>query len=61
MDIPLWSIIVALVFAALILWANQTLVTDAMIQKVIRVLVVVVFVLYILGLVVGVGPRISFR
>jgi type IV secretory pathway TrbL component len=61
MNIPIWSIIVALIIVALLLWVNETLVSDAMIQKVVRVVLVVLFVLYIVGLLTGQGPNVTFR
>lgn len=61
MNIPIWSLVVALILVSLALWVNETLVTDAMIKKVIRVVIVVLFVLWIIGLLTGVGPTVTFR
>ena len=48
---------VALILLALILWVNEQLASDAMVKKVFRVVVVVLFVLWIIGLLTGAGPR----
>lgn len=61
MELPIWSLVVALILVSLALWVNETLVTDAMIKKVIRVVIVVLFVLWIVGILTGVGPKITFR
>ena len=61
MTIPIIPIIVALILVALLWWVCEQLVTDAMILKVIRVVIVVLAVLYIVGLLSGAGPVITFR
>jgi hypothetical protein len=47
------SILVALVIAGLILWAVGQLPLDATIQRIIKVVVVVVAVLFVLGALTG--------
>ncbi len=61
MTIPIISIIIALILVALLWWVCEQLITDAMILKVARVVIVVLCVLYIVGLLTGSGPAISFR
>lgn len=61
MNIPILSIVIALILVALLWWVCQQLITDAMILKVARVVIVVLCVLYIVGLLTGAGPSISFR
>jgi len=61
MQIPIWSLVVALILVSLALWVNETLCRDEMVKKVVRVVIVVMFVLWVVGLVTGVGPTISFR
>lgn len=61
MNIPIWSIIIALILISLLLWVNEQLVPDAMIKKVVRVVLVVLFVLWIISVLTGSGPSISFR
>jgi hypothetical protein len=45
---------------ALLWWVCSQLVTDAFILKIIRVIIVVLVVLWIVGLLSGHGPNISF-
>lgn len=61
MSIPIISIIVALILVALLWWACEQLITDGMILKVARVVIVVLCVLYIVSLLTGAGPAITFR
>lgn len=61
MSFPVISILVALILIALIWWVIDQLVTDDFIRKIARVVMVVLCVLYILSLITGTGPAISFR
>ena len=61
MHIPIISIVVALIIVALLWWVCEQLITDAMILKVARVVIVVLCVLYIVSALTGAGPAISFR
>lgn len=61
MSIPIVSIVVVLILMALLWWVCQQLITDAMILKVARVVIVVLSVLYVVGLFTGAGPTITFR
>jgi len=61
MVFPIVSILVALILIALIWWVIDQLVTDEFIKKIARVVMVVLCVLYIVSLISGVGPTISFR
>lgn len=60
MSIPIIPILVALILLALVWWVATNLVTDAFILKVIRVVIVVLVVLWIVGLLTGKGPSITF-
>jgi len=61
MVFPIVSILVALILIALIWWVIDQLVTDEFIKKIARVVMVVICILYIVGLITGTGPSISFR
>ena len=61
MQFPIVSILVALILIALIWWVIDQLVTDDFIRKIARVVMVVLCVLYIVSLISGAGPAISFR
>jgi len=61
MQIPIISIVVALIVVALLWWVCEQLITDGMILKVARVVIVVICVLYIVSALTGAGPAISFR
>ncbi len=61
MVFPIVSILVALILIALIWWVIDQLVTDEFIRKIARVVMVVLCVLFIVGLITGTGPSISFR
>lgn len=61
MTFPIVSILVALILVALIWWVIDQLVTDDFIRKIARVCMVVLVVLYIVSLITGAGPGISFR
>jgi len=61
MVFPIVSILVALILIALIWWVIDQLVTDEFIRKIARVVMVVICILYIVGLITGTGPSISFR
>lgn len=60
MVIPIIPILVALILLALVWWVTSQLVTDPFILKIIRVVIVVLIVLWIVGLLSGAGPHISF-
>lgn len=61
MSIPIVSIMVVLILIALLWWVLTQLVTDAFILKIARVIMVVLCVLWLVGLISGVGPVINFR
>jgi len=61
MSIPIIPILVVLILLALFWWVASNLVTDAFILKIIRVVMVVLVVLWIVGLLTGQGPSITFR
>ncbi len=61
MSVPIIPILVALILLALVWWVASNLVTDAFILKIIRVVMVVLVVLWIVGLLTGQGPSITFR
>lgn len=61
MNIPIVSIMVALILVALLWWVCTQLIIDAMILKVARVVIVVLCVLYIVSLLTGGGPSLTFR
>jgi len=55
MSIPIISILVTLIVVALVWWAVTQLVTDPMILKVARVIMVVLVVLWLVNLLLGGG------
>lgn len=61
MVIPIVPIIVGLILLALLWWVAAQLVTDAMILKVIRVVIVVLCVLWLITLLTGGSPHVTFR
>jgi uncharacterized membrane protein YwzB len=61
MELPIISIIVTLILVALLWWAVTQFVTDPMILKVARVVMVVLVCLWLVGLLTGRGPTLSFR
>ena len=63
MVIPIIPIIVALVLLALVWWITRELAgtIDPFLMKIIRIVLVVVVVLWIIGLLTGYGPGVSFR
>ncbi len=61
MSVPIIPILVALILLALVWWVASNLVTDAFILKIIRIVIVVLVVLWIVGLLTGQGPSITFR
>lgn len=61
MNIPIVSIIILLILVALLWWVCEQLITDALILKVCRVVIVVLSVLYVVSLLTGAGPSITFR
>lgn len=61
MNIPIVSIMVTLIFVALIWWVISQLAIDAFIVKVVRVVIVVLCVLYLMALLTGNAPPISFN
>ncbi len=61
MVFPIVPILVALILLALLWWVFTMLVTDPFILKVARVVMVVLVVLWIVGLLTGQGPSITFR
>ncbi len=60
MAIPIIPIIVAIILVALLWWVATQFVTDPFILKVLRVVIVVLAVLWILGVLTGHGPNITF-
>jgi len=61
MSIPIIPILIALILLALVWWVASNLVTDEFILKIIRVVIVVLVALWIVGLLTGQGPSITFR
>lgn len=61
MVIPIVPILIALILLALLWWVATQLVSDPMLLKIIRVVVVVLAVLWIVGLLSGYGPQVTFR
>lgn len=61
MNIPIVSIIILLILVALLWWVCEQLITDAMILKVARVVIVTLSILYVVSLLTGAGPTITFR
>lgn len=61
MSIPIISIMVALILVALLWWVCTQLIIDALLLKIARVVIVVLCVLYIVSLLTGAGPSITFR
>ena len=61
MTIPIVSIMIALILVALLWWVCSQLITDAFLLKIVRVVIVVLCVLYIIGMLTGAGPSITFR
>ena len=61
MVIPVIPIIVAIILLALLWWVTAQFVIDAFLLKIIRVVIVTVCVLWIVGVLTGTGPSISFR
>jgi len=61
MVIPIIPILVAIILLALLWWVASQLVTDPFLLKIIRVVVVVLCVLWIVGLLSGYGPTLSFK
>ncbi len=61
MNIPIVSIIVAVILVALLWWVCDQMIKDEMIRKVIRVVIVVLCVLYVVSLLTGGGPVLTFR
>jgi hypothetical protein len=52
---------VTLIILALLWWVVSQLVVDAFILKIARVVIVVLCVLWIIGVLTGAGPTITFR
>jgi len=61
MELPIISIVVTIIVIALLWWVLTQFVTDPMILKVARVVLVVLVCLWLLGLLTGRGPTLSFR
>ena len=61
MVIPVIPIIVAVLLLALLWWVTSQFVVDAFLLKVIRVVIVTVCVLWVISILTGSGPTISFR
>ncbi len=61
MTIPIIPILVALILLALFWWVATQLITDAFLLKIVRVVVVVLVVLWIVGLLSGYGPSVTFH
>ncbi len=61
MVIPVIPIIVAVILLALLWWVTSQFVVDAFLLKIIRVVIVTICVLWIVGVLTGTGPSISFR
>ena len=54
------QIVVALVIVGLVLWVVQQIPMDAVIARIIRVVVIVFVVLWLLSLFTGYGPNLTF-
>jgi hypothetical protein len=61
MVIPIIPIIVAIILFALLWYVLTNFVTDPMILKVARVVLVVIVCLWLVGILTGAGPSLSFR
>lgn len=61
MSIPIIPIVVTIIIVALLWWAMTQFVTDPMILKVARVVMVVLVCLWLIGLLTGQGPTLTFR
>ena len=61
MVIPIVPILIAVILLSLLWWVASQLVTDPFLLKIIRVVVVVLCVLWIVGILGGYGPTLSFR
>jgi uncharacterized membrane protein YwzB len=61
MELPIISIVVTIIIVALLWWVLTQFVTDPMILKVARVVLVVIVCLWLLGLLTGRGPMLTFR
>jgi len=61
MVIPIIPLLIAVILLALLWWVASQLVTDPFLLKIIRVVVVVLCVLWIVGILGGYGPTLSFR
>jgi hypothetical protein len=61
MVIPIIPLLSAVILLALCWWVASQLVTDPFLLKIIRVVVVVLCVLWIVGVLGGYGPTLSFR
>ena len=61
MEISLIGILVFLIIIGLILYVVQLLLIDATIKRIIYIVLVVFIVIYLLQLLVGVGPVIRLR
>ena len=61
MTIPIIPIIATILGVALLWWVVVTWITDAMILKVAQTIIVVFAVLWLIGILTGRGPEISFR
>ena len=61
MVIPIIPLLIAVILLALLWWVASQLVTDPFLLKIIRVVVVTLVVLWIVGILGGYGPTLSFR
>jgi hypothetical protein len=61
MVIPVIPIIVAIILLALLWYVASELISDAYLLKIIRVAAVVICVLFIVSILSGFGPNVSFR
>jgi hypothetical protein len=59
--IPVIPIIVAIILLALLWYVASELISDAYLLKIIRVAAVVICVLFIVSILSGFGPNVSFR
>lgn len=53
MTLPLFTILAAVILIALVFWVMRELAVDAMIQKVVRIVVVAVFIIWLAGILLG--------
>lgn len=61
MELPLISLVVLIVVIGFLFWVVQTWIEDAMLLKIFRTAIAVLGVLWLIGIMTGHAPTISFR